>query len=80
MNTDKETPGQVKTPVTIETSTSTTRTVINDTLIAPPNGGLYERFMELPVPVVILSLWLAGAAFIGLGTLTLYYLFWLFLL
>jgi hypothetical protein len=43
-------------------------------------GGLYERFMELPVPVVILSLWLAGAAFIGLGTLTLYYLFWLFLL
>ena len=40
------------------------------------NGGLYERFMELPVPVVILSLWLAGAAFIGLGTLTLYYLFW----
>jgi len=63
MNTGKEMPGQVKTPVPTE-----------------HNGGLYERLMELPVPVVILSLWLAGAAFIGLGTLTLYYLFWLFLL
>ncbi len=63
MNTSKETPGQVNTPVPTE-----------------HNGGLYERFMELPVPVVILSLWLAGAAFIGLGTLTLYYLFSLFLL
>ena len=39
------------------------------------NGGLYERLMELSVPVVIVSLWLAGAAFIGLGTLMLYYLF-----
>ena len=63
MNTGKEAPGHVKTPVSTE-----------------QNVSLYERFMELPVPVAILSLWLAGAAFIGLGTLTLYYLFWLLLL
>jgi len=41
--------------------------------------SLYEGFLELPVPVVLLSLWLAGAAPIGLGILTLYYLFWLLL-
>ena len=33
--------------------------------------------MELPVPVVLLSFWLVGAALIGLSILTLYYLFWL---
>jgi hypothetical protein len=39
---------------------------------------LYERFLELPVPVVLALLWLVGAALIGLGVLLLYML-WSFL-
>jgi hypothetical protein len=35
--------------------------------------------MELPVLVVLLTLWLVGVAFIGLSALTLYQLFWLML-
>jgi prolipoprotein diacylglyceryltransferase len=71
-----------KTPVhteTTETSTSTTRTSASERRSAPLAAVLflYEGFLELPVPVVILSLWLAGAALIGLGVLLLYYLFWL---
>ncbi len=79
MSTRKENPVLKKTPVHTETGTSTTGTVASDTRIAPHDAGLYEGFLELPVPVVLLSLWLAGAALIGLGILTLYYLFWLFL-
>ena len=37
---------------------------------------LYERFLELPAPIVLALLWLAGAALIGLGVLLLY-LLWL---
>jgi len=66
-----------KTPLHTETSTSTIRTIATDTPIAPHDAGLYEGFLELPVPVVLLSLWLVGAALIGLSILTLYYLFWL---
>jgi hypothetical protein len=67
-----------KTPLHTETSTSTIRTIATtDTPIAPHVAGLYEGFLELPVPVVLLSLWLVGAALIGLSILTLYYLFWL---
>ena len=65
-----------KTTVDAETSTGIT-TVVSDTRSASRNTGLYERYLEMPVPVVLLSLWLAGAALLGLGILTLYYLFWL---
>jgi hypothetical protein len=36
----------------------------------------YEYFLELPVPIVLAALWLAGAALISVGGLVLYY-FWL---
>ncbi len=35
----------------------------------------YEWFLELPVPIVLATLWLAGAILLGLCTLGLY-LFW----
>ena len=35
---------------------------------------LYERFLELPVRSVVVSLWLMGVALIGLGVLVLYLL------
>jgi hypothetical protein len=39
----------------------------------------YGRFLELPVPIVLLALWVAGAVLIGfLGTLALH-LLWLLL-
>jgi hypothetical protein len=36
----------------------------------------YEKFLELPVPAVLVILWLVGAALIGLVLATLY-LYWL---
>ena len=66
-----------KTTVDEETSTNRTEAVVSNTGNAPCNRSLYEGFLEMPVPVVLLSLWLAGAALLGLGILTLYYLFWL---
>ena len=41
--------------------------------------GLYQSFLELPVPVVLLTLWVLGVALIGGCALTLYYLFWVLL-
>lgn len=41
-----------------------------------PLGLVYERFLELPVPVLLAVMWLAGAALIGVCGLGLYY-FWL---
>ena len=41
------------------------------------DAGLYSRFLELPVPVVLLTLWVAGAALMGSCALTLYHLLWL---
>jgi hypothetical protein len=41
-------------------------------------GRVYERFLELPVPVVLAVLWLAGVALIGLCGVTFYFL-WLLL-
>jgi hypothetical protein len=38
---------------------------------------LYERFLELPAPIVLALLWLAGAALIGLCVLL--YVLWSFL-
>ena len=32
----------------------------------------YERFLRMPVPVVLITMWLAGCALLGLCTLFLY--------
>ena len=47
----------------------------------PPtrDAGLYSRFLELPVPVVLLTLWVVGAALMGSCALTLYHLLGLLL-
>ena len=38
--------------------------------------GMYQRFLELPVPLVLLTLWLVGVALIGfLCALPLFLLF-----
>lgn len=34
--------------------------------VASPIGEAYGRFLELPVPVVLLALWLFGAMVLGL--------------
>jgi hypothetical protein len=41
-----------------------------------PLVQVYEWFLELPVPIVLAVMWLAGAALMGLCGLTLYF-FWL---
>jgi hypothetical protein len=65
-----------KTPVQTELQTDTglsaSHTVARDT-------GLYQSFLELPVPVVVLTFWLVWAALVGLCALTLYHLFWVLL-
>ena len=66
-----------KTRVAEETSLGSTEAVVSDTRSASRITSLYERYLGMPVPVVLLSLWLAGAALLGLGILTLYHLFWL---
>ena len=38
----------------------------------------YGRFWELPVPLVLVLLWLAGATLVGLGVAALY-AYWLLL-
>jgi hypothetical protein len=35
-------------------------------------GRTYERFLELPVAVVVAVLWLVGAMLVGMGVLVLY--------
>jgi hypothetical protein len=35
-------------------------------------GRVYEQFLELPVPVVLVILWLAGVALIGFIAAALY--------
>ena len=39
-------------------------------------ASAHEGFLELPVPVVLGAMWLAGVALMGVGVLALY-LFWL---
>ncbi len=39
-----------------------------------PVDGVYDRFMRLPGWVVLMALWLLGAALIGSGVLVLYVL------
>jgi hypothetical protein len=38
------------------------------------DDGLIARFLELPMPVVLLALWVAGAALMSSCALTLYHL------
>ena len=45
----------------------------------PSLARVYERFLELPVPLVLAVMWLVGAAFISVCGQTLYYYFWLLL-
>jgi hypothetical protein len=40
-----------------------------------PDLGLGQCFLKLPVPVVLLTVWLVGVALMGLSALTLYHLF-----
>ena len=35
-------------------------------------GRTYERFLEMPVPIVLVVMWLAGAALIGVFVLALH--------
>src|SRR5215203_1812773 len=55
-----------------ETDISTTQTPTRD-------ADLFSRFLALPVPVVLLTLWVAGAALMGSCALTLYHLLGLLL-
>ena len=66
-----------KTPLRTQTAPNTTRAATSNTPIAAHDTSLYVRFLELPVPVVLLPLWLAGVALIGSCAAALYYLFWL---
>ena len=61
--TEKTPRGPVRTKADITTTQPTVR-----------EPDLYERFLELPVPIVLLSMWLAGAVLMGLGALMLYHL------
>jgi hypothetical protein len=36
-------------------------------------GGVYERFLELPLMVVLVAMWLVGGVLLGLCTLALYF-------
>ena len=70
--------------VLLEKPTLQEKVVRAETTIAttqPPtrNVGLYSRFLELPVPVVLLTLWVVGVALMGSCTLTLYHLLGLLL-
>jgi len=67
---EEQTP--LQTEVQAETSLSTIRTAVPDT-------SLLQSFLELPVPVVLLTLWLVGAALMGVCALMLYELLWMLL-
>jgi len=40
--------------------------------IGPTLGWAYRQFLELPVPMVFVGLWLAGATLLGTCALALY--------
>ena len=60
---------ELRTEVRAEPGDGFSRTATRDT-------DSYQRFLELPVPVVLLTLWVVGVALIGLCALPLYQLFW----
>jgi hypothetical protein len=41
-----------------------------------PLARVYEWFLELPVPLVLAMMWLAGVAFISVCVLVLYSFWW----
>jgi hypothetical protein len=43
-------------------------------------GAAYAWFLELPVPIVLMTMWLAGVVLIGGSLVGLLYLFWVLLL
>jgi hypothetical protein len=45
--------------------------------IGPKLEEAYERFLELPVPLVLVVLWLTGATLLGACALALYFYVWL---
>ena len=67
---EEQTP--LQTEVQAETSLSAIRTFV-------PDASLLQSFLELPVPVVLLTLWLVGAALMGVCALMLYELLWMLL-
>ena len=67
---EEQTPLQIE--VQAETSYSAIRTAV-------PDASLFQSFLELPVPVVLLTLWLVGAALMGVCALMLYELLWVLL-
>jgi hypothetical protein len=52
---------------------------VNPTHMTAHATGVYQSFLELPVPVVLLTLWLVGAVLVGLCALALYPLLWVLL-
>jgi hypothetical protein len=70
-------PALQKPPSRTEAGANPTRVAASGTRIAADDAGLSARFLELPGPVVLVTLWLAGAALIGSCAAALYYLFWL---
>ena len=68
---EEQTP--LQTEVQAETSYSAIRTA------AVPDTSLFQSFLELPVPVVLLTIWLVGAVLMGLCALMLYELLWMLL-
>jgi hypothetical protein len=56
--------------------TGTANTYEGAQRLIPQTGAasIYERFLGMPVPVVLTALWLAGTALLGVGVLTLYLL------
>jgi len=55
------------------------KTCLGATQTATRDAGQSSRLLELPVPVVVLTLWLGGAALMGLCALALYHLLWVLL-
>jgi hypothetical protein len=47
--------------------------------MAVPDTSFLQSFLELPVPVVLLTLWWVAAALMGLCALMLYDLLWMLL-
>ena len=47
---------------------------LNATRTAAHDTDVYQSFLELPVPVMLLTLWLVGAALMSLCALALYLL------
>ena len=71
---EEKTPVQteLQTEIQVDTGLSASRTAARDT-------GVYQGFLQLPVPVVLLTFWLVGAALVGLCALALYHLLWVLL-